>query len=551
VFPLLIKIRLLSARNVVRDTLRRHPVLASGLSLLGIALFVAMYFGFALFFQFALSLDVLEETVYQIFYFLFLFLLAGAVPFVASTLLHSADYGLLFAAPVPPRAVVAAKLLDATVTNSLQFTLLGIPAIAACAGAIGLPPVAWLLLPALVVLFALLPALITALGLLLALAVFGMKRLRAAIALLNTIMALTICITFVLEAEHLPLHPGSGASFATLHASLTPHSPAAHLWPSAWFASALLGLAQNRLSAFWAAWLALGKIALAVGILYGLCIALGGRLLSAASVAEEDEAGNAVGVTGRDDARQWRLLFRAPVAALITKDFKYLWRDSILLSQITMPLILFFVPFLLAFQDTTTPLREEIFPFAIAMIAVIVFMQTSILSLSSLGLENRSFWIVLSSPMQRRALIRAKFVMSVLVSAGFSMLLTLCAGLAFRITAWIVLSLTVLMMLCAVALCGIGVGISAAFPRFVYENPAHRVSAWALILGFFASVGYMMATGLIFGVAWFLTTLPELAGQIRPILYGSIVLWLLFTLFATILPLEIGARRIEVYQWEH
>src|SRR5215468_2361041 len=121
-FPLLMKIRFQSACNVARDTLRRHPLLAAGLIFLGIGSFGAVFAGFLLFFGAAAHLhsehlNILQETVYQIFYFLFL--LAGAVPFVASTLLHSSDYSLLFAAPVPPRTVIASKLLEATVTNSL------------------------------------------------------------------------------------------------------------------------------------------------------------------------------------------------------------------------------------------------------------------------------------------------------------------------------------------------------------------------------------------------------------------------------------------------
>ena len=75
-FALLMKIRLLSGWNVTRDTARGHPLLVVGLSVLGITLFVGMVFGFLIFFDFAARLGVLAETIYQIFYFLFLFLLA-------------------------------------------------------------------------------------------------------------------------------------------------------------------------------------------------------------------------------------------------------------------------------------------------------------------------------------------------------------------------------------------------------------------------------------------------------------------------------------------
>src|SRR5882724_7785149 len=130
-FSLLVKVRLLSLWNVARYNATRHKLLSAGLVTAGLVMFALVFLGFLVFLELVRTEDETVELIYEIFYFLFLFLLAGAVPFVASTLLHSADYGLLFNAPVPPRTVIAAKLLDATVTNSLQFTVLGIPAIVA------------------------------------------------------------------------------------------------------------------------------------------------------------------------------------------------------------------------------------------------------------------------------------------------------------------------------------------------------------------------------------------------------------------------------------
>jgi len=63
--------------------------------------------------------------------------------------------------------VIAAKLLEATVTNSLQFTILGIPAMVACACALEVSFTGWLLIPLLVGAVCAEPALLTALGLLL------------------------------------------------------------------------------------------------------------------------------------------------------------------------------------------------------------------------------------------------------------------------------------------------------------------------------------------------------------------------------------------------
>ena len=550
-FWLLMRIRMQSARNIAREALQRHPLLTIGLSTLGIVLFLAVYVAFLGFFDFAARLDVLPETVYQVFYFLFLFLLAGAVPFIVATLLHSADYSLLFSAPTPPRTVISAKLLDATVTNSLQFTVLGIPAIVACASAIGLPAWGWLVVVPLIALFVLLPALLTALLLLIILAVVGMRRLRSGIALLNAVMAITVCITIVLEARHLPLHPAAfGGGLSALGPSLTSTSPAAHLAPSGVFAAVLLGLAQRDTGGLAVAFASLAGIALGVGTLYFACVLLGGRLLSAASVAEENDAGGRIEGSSGDPGRFWRRVFSAPIAAMILKDLKYLGRDSVLKSQMSMPLILFLVPFLVVGPDVSQR-GGELAPFAAVMIGVIVFMQTSILSLSSIGLESRSFWVVLASPNPASALLWAKFLMSTLVSGGIGAVLTLVAGAILNTPLLFIAVQVGMVMLCSAALCGLGVGISAALPRFVYGNPAHRVSAWALILGFFASVGYLMASAIVLGLAVILASRPETQENANTIYGVGALVYLALTAYAIYLPMAIGARRLDRYQWEH
>jgi ABC-2 type transport system permease protein len=552
-FLLLMRTRLLSGRNIIRDSLRRHPLLALGLSLLGTGLFLLTYVIILFVFRIAQAKGLLTETLYQVFYFLFLFLLAGAVPFVASTLLHSTDYTLLFSSPLPPRSIIAAKLLDATVTNSLQFTVLGIPAICAAATILGLSVPGWLILPFLVALFILVPALITALALLLALAALGIQRLRAAITILNAVMAGAVCITIVLEAPHLSPSPGQfSGSLLTLPTNLTSASPTAHYAPSGWFAAWLLAMATGGAHGIATTVSAFGGISVIVGGLFFLCMLLGERLLSAATVATEQENSNKIAGSGIEgEARGWYRLFAPPIAAIIRKDFKYLWRDSVLLSQLGMPLILFLVPFLLILQERPAEGVAELYPFAAIMTFVILFMQTSILSLSLVGLESRSFWLVLTSPNSGATLLWAKFVMSTLVSSGIGSVLTLTSGIAFGVGWRLLLILLALVVLCSSALCGLGVGISAALPRFIYDNPAHRVSAWALILGFFTTIGYLVVSSLLFGFAWLLAMRWEWRSQIDMIYTIAITLYLVLTACATFLPLAIGARRIEVYQWEH
>ncbi len=545
-FGLMMRLRLLSGRNIAREMWRRNPLLAVAVSLLGTALFGAVFVGFLLFFGIAERMSILSETAYQVFYFLFLFLLAGAVPFVSATLLQSSDYALLYSSPLAPRAIVAAKLLDATVVNSLQFAILGVPAIFACAGALGLPWWAWIVVPLLVMLFVLLPALLTALALLLALGLMGMRRLRGAITLVNAVTGAIVCLTIVTEIGHQGLgRHGFGQILSGQASGLMEPSVVAHLTPSAWFAALLLALSGRDAAGALRAGV---EIVLTVGGLFGLCIALGSRLLSAANVAEENEG--SVYQEKETDGGLWRRLFSAPVVALMRKDFKYLRRDSVLPAQLGMPMILFCIPFVLATQNREFRSIDELYPITVMMTGVIIFMQTSILSLSSIGIESRAFWMLRVSPNSGTAMLTAKFWMSTLFCTCVGVSLTLVTGLLLRMPVLIVLMQLALVVLCTAGLCGLGVGLSAALPRFVYENPAHRVSAWALILGFFTTTGYLLLTGTLFGGAYLLVTQAELC---PPVLVFAIagLLFLILTAVAIFVPLGIGARRLERFAWEH
>src|SRR5205823_6117588 len=135
-----------------------------------------------------------------------------------------------------------------------------------------------------------------------------------------------------------------------------------------------------------------------------------------------------------------------------------------------------------------------------------------------------------------------------MVSGAFGLGLTVVSVLAFRATPAAGLIQFAMVLLCTAALCGLGVGISAALPRFVYENPAHRVSAWALILGFVATIGFLTLFGTVFVVTWHTASiLVDRSNMVYAV--GTSIL-VAITFLAIAVPMTIGARRIETYQWE-
>lgn len=546
-FRLLIRVRLLSLYNVALLAAKRSRLLSSVYIAGGTILFLSVFTGFRLFLGMGDSAPGgTDQMVHDLFHFLFLFVLAGAVPFVASTLLQAGDYLLLSAAPIPPSVITAAKLLDATVTNSLQFTVIGIPAIAACGSELHLSLVGWPVLLYLLVLFLLLPALATALLLLIGLTVFGMRRLRRVVGLANISLATYVCLTMMLEAQRLPIRRAI-ANLSSLR-DMAPTGP--HAGPSGWFSSALLDAAHGR--AVEAA-TRIGWLTVLVASLFLVCMTVGGRILSAATMAEEGE-GERPRAPSRDlgiEGRLLRFLLPAPAAALVAKDLRYTARDSVLMGQLALPLILYLVPFVLAPSPAIHMVISwtDIGYVSLVMTGIVVFMQTSILSLSSVGLEGRSFWIQKCAPNRASVLVAGKFASSLLISAGTGLTLTLFSAIVFNAGPLLTLLECSTVLLACIALCGLGVGLSAMLPRFVYENPAHRVSVWALILGFVGSVFYVFASGLLFAVIY---VFSASAGPNSWILYAlGLALFCAISLLTAIVPMVMGAHRLEQYQWEY
>jgi asparagine N-glycosylation enzyme membrane subunit Stt3 len=98
------------------------------------------------------------------------------------------------------------------------------------------------------------------------------------------------------------------------------------------------------------------------------------------------------------------------------------------------------------------------------------------------------------------------------------------------------------------ALTGLGVGLAGLFPRFVYENPAHRASVWALILGFVFASSYLVLTGMIAGIGYLLV-IRGLADT-APVLAGGIAIFCAMSLFTGIVPVALATRRLRNYAWE-
>jgi hypothetical protein len=486
------------------------------------------------------SAALIERTVL----FLFLFLLAGGVPFVSSTLLASGDLALLAAAPARPSAIATARLLDAVIVSSGQLVVIGIPLLVAAGWALNLSVLGWAVFTLETLLLLALPVFLVAFLLILLVRVLGARRVRTVVALTSAALSIALCLLMVRELSH-------GATTATGNASTTVaalrgNSTQAAAWmPSTWVSDSLLALGSKTPGRAFSPFVLLSGITIGLGV---LCVALGGPVLVGERLLEGDNSG-IVG-TGKQSRLQAILrLFplSPPARAILAKDIRYVVRDLVLLSQIGIPVILYFVPFVIGGQMGNSG-KEEILVLMAGVIGTIVYMETSILSLSSVGLEGRAFWLILGAPVSSALFIRAKWCFALLTSLALCGPLVIIACWYYAAPVlWAVGGLLGLTVICF-SLCGFGVGVAGLFPRFVYDNPAHRASLSALIWGFVGATTYLMVAGLLAaGTIIGAQQWPERSGLI--LAAGGSALFL-FAMTTALVPLVAAERRLNGFVWE-
>ena len=567
-FRLLVRARLRMLANTVRAAPRWQRGVVAALTLFSVGLFLVIAATTAALVLLAQNGRAITEGLTRAALtligkteeYLFFFLLAGSIPFVSATLFQADDLPLLLTTPLSPRTIVAAKLLDAGIVNAAQFVFLGVPVLAGLGWAVRLGFGGWLWLIVTTLLLLALPPAATALLLLAAARWLGMRRVRSVVMLVSVCLGLAVTMLAVVGASRAVR--GGGLDWPRLQSVLRGEIPPQRLsdtmetrtaeessppWlPSTWATVILTDTANGHPLGRpgGTGFLALLSV---TALLLALCINLGQHVLASEQVLESGP----VEYNHRRGISRGPLLysFAPATGGLLVKDGKYVARDLILLGQIGTALILFLVPFLLQIaQGTGGGMDNGLYgDLALALLGVIVYMVTSIVSLSSVGLEGRGFWIILASPTSRATFLRAKWLGAFAVSAGVAAVLTLVAWAAFHLSAGVAAGAMLAYVSASFALSGLGVGLAGLFPRFVYENPAHRAGVWALVLGFVLATGYIVVCGLIAGGAYVSITQGR---QTAPVLEIAVAGFLLVSALTGFVPVQLATRRLQNYEWE-
>jgi ABC-2 type transport system permease protein len=464
-----------------------------------------------------------------------------------TTLYYAHDLKFLMKAPVSLRVIFLDKSLESAFFASWMIALVLAPHVLAIARVLHLGAGFLGAFAALMPPFLLLAASFGIGFTLLLLYLFPSSRTRDVVWVLSS-LSLTIAYGLVRFAQPERLIRPDALQVVAQYLDFL-QAPTAPYLPSWWAARGLEAAAEGR----WAAWAAdLGLLWGAALLVYGALVWLAGKTYFIGYSGAQEGALRRRRHSFRPLLER-RALGAGPAAALLWKERTAFLRDVKHWSQMLLIMGLVFVYlFSIRRLPLDSPDLRSLVSFLNVGTAGFVIASLGLrFTFPSISLEGRSWWIMRSAPVDVGQIMRAKF----LFTAAPMLLVALVLGVstnaildADRFTAW--LSLGALLTV-AFAICAMGVGFGARFPRFTVEN-IHQIES---SLGGFL---YMAACLFYIGLTIAVLALPmqmhfqERFGNARAwdrrVAAASAAAWFALNAVAVAAPWALGRRALENHE---
>ncbi|HSV73995.1 MAG TPA: hypothetical protein VLH79_09570 [Chthonomonadales bacterium] len=547
----LLKTRLLMYRNtLLRGEPRERRRARSGLIVSAVIVLALGLLSYSFFEPFVLLARtdytmqvVLVRTPAFAFFSAFWMLLISAITVGIQVLYLNPEMNLLLASPARPRAILAAKFIEATAANATLFLTIGAPLLLAYGLAHGSITQMYVVYLALILIaFCALP---TCLGLLLTQVLMRSlpaSRTRdflgaAGIAVFAlAYIAMSLSMRSVGDSAAIRQWSGQAAEVLT--------SPILLTGPWAWAGDVFAG----ELGAG-AIWLRIGGLWALAAISIAVASAAAQRIFWPGWSAAQEAAARRPGTPAAGPSGSWerRLgLIHPPMRAVLLKDLRCLGRDIRQLSLFMIPLAVVVV---ILINVQQSPRMGELPAGLLALtIYPILAMISMRIAMSGLVTENRAMWLMMSAPNDPVTVLGGKLLyacaLSLPVSVGATVLYAaLHGGMGGAEWAGLLIHVSV----ATVGFCGIGVGTSAYFCDFNADGARFTISGGARIITFLLQMAYLavLATAAALGFAltvWGVATEP--AGALAGVLVAVGA-----TAPVVAVTLSAGARRLRQLEW--
>ena len=434
------------------------------------------------------------------------------------------DMEFLLAAPIPPRAVFVAKLVQAVLPNFLFMCLFNLPALIGLGIAQGYNVTYFAMAPVMLVLLMLAGAGIAAVGVMGVVRLVPARRVAEVLGLVGGVTSILCSQSGQLMRATSLGRTSSAQVMAVANTAAQFNQPYS---PLAWPGRALVALGEGQWLAavlLVSATTALTLGAFAVSLVASERLYISGWARTRAGVAPHRAA--------HGERRRKRGAVRflpSAVTALVVKDFKLLTRDLRNLSQLITPIVLGVIYTFSLLGGT----RREAIPSevergimlygSIGTALFVAWMFAMRLALGGIGMEGKRYWLLKVSPLRAEALLAAKFIVAYLPSLGlgtaFLIVTSFVGKLAPRLLPynWAALAATI------AALCAVYLAFGTAGANLKWEDPRHVTRGTTGCIGWlFGSATAVTVAGVFVGIPPLVSLFgaPEALGQLMGLSAG-------------------------------
>jgi ABC-2 type transport system permease protein len=241
------------------------------------------------------------------------------------------------------------------------------------------------------------------------------------------------------------------------------------------------------------------------------------------------------------------------------KDMRLFFRDHTQWSQLILLAVLLMI---YIFNIKSLPIHSgERVPFA--LVTVISFLNLGragfVLAavaarfvFPAISLEGRQMWLLRSSPLDPRAMLWSKYWMGTVPLLVLAVGITLLTNALLQVSAFMMMVSLATIVLYTMAASALALTFGVFYPQFGTENAAQIPTS-------FGGVVYMMTSLCLLAVVIMIEAFPvteqlrawERGDQLRitPALLGSGALVIGICVATTLIPLRLGARRLELMEW--
>ncbi|MBI1722324.1 MAG: hypothetical protein HYR48_00275 [Gemmatimonadetes bacterium] len=243
----------------------------------------------------------------------------------------------------------------------------------------------------------------------------------------------------------------------------------------------------------------------------------------------------------------------------VLKDLRLFFRDTTQWSQLILLAALLVV---YLFNIKALPLfRGEQVPFF--LVSVVSFLNLGLAGFvlaaiaarfifPAVSLEGRQMWLLRSSPLELRAMLWAKYWVGTVPLLVLALAITVLTNVLLKASPFMMAVGVGTILLLTLAISAMALAFGALYPQFETENAAQIPTS-------FGGLVFMMATIALLALVIVIESVPvyrylsasfeQQPLTVTPLMVGSFALAAAVCITATIVPLKIGLRRMEEFEF--